>query len=288
MSKVWLITGSANGLGRSIAEAVLNSGASLVATARNTATLADLKERFGDRILIVPLDVTNADAAHAAVKQAVDTFGRLDVLVNNAGYGQVSPFEQTDERDFYAQIDTNFFGVVNLIRAALPVMRGQRSGHIINISSVGGRTGTPGLSAYQSAKWAVGGLTEVLAQEVAPFGVKVIAVEPGGMRTNWGSTARNNIPTLLPEYEASVGALTKILRAYVGNEVGDPEKISQVIIDLAEQETLPAHLLLGNDALYVFNEAEARRTKAAAEWEHVSRSTDFDDSNLDALKALRS
>ncbi len=288
MSKVWLITGSANGLGRSIAEAVLNSGASLVATARNTATLGDLKERFGDRILIVPLDVTDADAAHDAVKQAVDTFGRLDVLVNNAGYGQVSPFEQTDERDFYAQIDTNFFGVVNLIRAALPVMRGQRSGHIINISSVGGRTGTPGLSAYQSAKWAVGGLTEVLAQEVTPFGVKVIAVEPGGMRTNWGSTARNNIPALLPEYEASVGALTKILRAFVGNEVGDPEKISQVIVDLAEQETLPAHLLLGNDALYVFNEAEARRTKAAAEWEHVSRSTDFDDSNLDALKALRS
>jgi NAD(P)-dependent dehydrogenase (short-subunit alcohol dehydrogenase family) len=285
MSKVWLITGSANGLGRSIAEAVLNSGASLVATARNIKGMDNLKERFGSKVLLVTLDVTDPEAANNAVTQAVDTFGRLDVLVNNAGFGRISPFEQTSEDDFLAQMDTNFFGVVNLIRAALPVMRAQRSGHIINISSVGGRLGTPGLSAYQSAKWAVGGLTEALAQEVTPFGVKVIAVEPGGMRTNWGIAAGKDTPPLLADYEQSAGALMKMLSGYVGHEVGDPEKIAQVVVELAEREALPAHLLLGSDALHVFGEAEARRNKAAAEWEAVSRSTDFDGSNLDLLTA---
>ncbi|MBA8879757.1 SDR family NAD(P)-dependent oxidoreductase [Phyllobacterium myrsinacearum] len=283
MSKVWLVTGSANGLGRSIAEAVLNSGASLVATARNIKSMDDLKERFGNRVLLVTLDVTDPVAAKNAIEQAVDTFGRLDVLVNNAGFGRISPFEQTSEDDFLAQMDTNFFGVVNLIRAALPLMREQRSGHIINVSSVGGRIGNPGLSAYQSAKWAVGGLTEALAQEIAPFGIKVIAVEPGGMRTNWGIAAVKDTPPLLVDYEPTVGTLTKMLNGYVGHEVGDPEKIAKVIVDLAKRDILPAHLLLGSDALHVFNEAEAHRIKAAAEWEAVSRSTDFDGSNLDLL-----
>ena len=186
MSKVWLITGSANGLGRNIAEAVLAHGDRLIATARKPQQLSALKEQYGGQVVTATLDVTDAAAAEAAVKLAVAEFGRLDVLVNNAGYGNVAPFEQTTPEAFKAQIDTNFYGVVNLARAALPVMRGQRSGHIINISSVGGRIATPGLSAYQSAKWAVGGFTEVLAMEAAAFGVKVIAVEPGGMRTNSG------------------------------------------------------------------------------------------------------
>lgn len=283
MPKVWLITGSANGLGRNIAEAVLAKGDRLVATARNPQQLSALKEQYGEQVVTATLDVTDAAAAEAAVKLAVDTFGRLDVLVNNAGYGNVAPFEQTTPEAFKAQIDTNFYGVVNLARAVLPVMRGQRSGHIINISSVGGRIATPGLSAYQSAKWAVGGFTEVLAMEAAAFGVKVIAVEPGGMRTNWGQVARGNIPAILPDYEPSVGAITALLAAYVGKEFGDPDKIAQVIIDLAARTDLPAHLLLGSDALHMYKQTEAVRSKATEDWAGVTTSTDFEGSDFSAF-----
>lgn len=280
MPKVWLITGSANGLGRNIAEAVLAKGDRLVATARKPQQLSALKEQYGEQVVTAALDVTDAAAAEAAVKLAVDTFGRLDVLVNNAGYGNVAPFEQTTPEAFKAQIDTNFYGVVNLARAVLPVMRGQRSGHIINISSVGGRIANPGLSAYQAAKWAVGGFTEVLALEAAAFGVKVIAVEPGGMRTNWGQVARGSIPAILPDYEPSVGAITALLAAYVGKEFGDPDKIAQVIIDLASRTDLPAHLLLGSDALHIYKQAEAVRSKATEDWAAVTTSTDFEGSDF--------
>ncbi len=283
MSKVWLITGSARGLGRSITEAALAAGDTVMATARDVDRLVDLEERYGDRIRVFALDVTDAAAARAAVAFAVSAFGRLDVLVNNAGFGHIVPFEQMDEPDFRAQIDTNLYGVINLTRAVLPVMRSQRSGHIINISSIGGRTGTPGLSAYQAAKWAVGGFTEVLAQELAPFGVKVISVEPGGMRTDWGATAGGNPPALLPDYEPSVGAVLGMLKAYAGNEIGDPKKVAGVVVDLAGRGVLPAHLILGSDALYVFGQAEAARQKAAAEWEPVSKSTDIEGVDLSFL-----
>ncbi|MDE1996607.1 MAG: SDR family NAD(P)-dependent oxidoreductase [Rhizobiaceae bacterium] len=280
MSKTWLITGSANGLGRTLAEAVLENGDRLVATARNPERLNDLKEKYGEKVVLFALDVTDSAASKAAVELAVKTFGSLDVLVNNAGYGHMSPFEQVSEKDFKAQIDTNFYGVVNLTRAALPVMRGQRSGYIINVSSVGGRVSTPGISAYQAAKWAVGGFTEVLAKEVASFGVKVIALEPGGMRTNWAQTAVSSKVDLLPDYEPSVGAVNKMLGHIAGKEFGDPAKVSKVILDLATRSELPNHLLLGSDALFVFGLAEAARTKAAAEWEQVSRSTDFEGSDV--------
>jgi NAD(P)-dependent dehydrogenase (short-subunit alcohol dehydrogenase family) len=283
MSKIWLVTGSARGLGRSIVEAALAAGHSVLATARDVARLADLQERHGARLRSFALDVTDGAAAQAAVDFAISAFGRLDVLVNNAGFGRFVPFEQMDAADFRAQIDANFYGVVNLTRAALPAMRAQRSGHIINISSVGGRVGTPGLSAYQAAKWAVGGFTEVLAQEVAPFGVKVIAVEPGGMRTDWGLAARGDAPALLPDYEPSVGAILGLLKNYIGKEIGDPEKIARVVADLANHESLPAHLLLGSDALHVFGAADAARRKAAADWASVSASTDFVDVDISFL-----
>ena len=275
MSKVWLITGAGRGLGRSIAEAVLASGNQLVATARDLSRLADLMKRYDGQIRTAVLDVTDANAAGAAVQAAVDGFGRLDVLVNNAGFGHVAPFEQTSEDDFRAQIDTNFFGVVNLTRAALPIMRRQRSGHIINISSVGGRMGMPGLSAYQAAKWAVSGFTEVLAQECAAFGVKVISVEPGGMRTEWGEIARGQLPDLLPDYQPSVGALQELLQKIVGNEAGDPEKVAQVVLRLAAHDNPPAHLLLGSDALHYFGRADSARNADAERWRMVSLSTDL-------------
>lgn len=287
MSKIWLITGSANGLGRSLTERVLKSGDRVVATARTLSRLDDLVETFAEAIKPVQLDVTDPGAAQTAVEQALETFGGLDVLVNNAGYGQMAPFEQTSAEDFKAQIDTNFYGVVNLTRTVLPVMRAQKSGHIINISSVGGRTSAPGLAAYQAAKWAVGGFTEVIAKEVAAFGVKAISVEPGGMRTNWGQTARGNVPAVLPDYQPSVGALAEMLKNYIGNEFGDPEKVADVIWDLSRRQDLPAHLILGSDALFVYEREEAVRSQAAAEWQAVSRSTDFDGSDLSFLTGGR-
>jgi NAD(P)-dependent dehydrogenase (short-subunit alcohol dehydrogenase family) len=275
MSKVWLITGAARGLGRSVAEAVLATGDRLVATARDPGRLADLQNRYGGQLRTAVLDVTDADAARAAVQTAVDGFGRLDVLVNNAGFGHVAPFEQMPEDDFRSQIDANFYGVVNLTRAVLPIMRVQRSGHIINVSSVGGRMGVPGLSAYQSAKWAVGGFTEVLAQEVAAIGIKVVAVEPGGIRTGWGEIARGRMPELLPDYKPTVGAVNEVLAGRIGNETGDPEKVAQVILRLAAHDSPPVHLLLGSDALQRFGQAEAARDAAAERWRDVSLSTDF-------------
>ena len=285
MSKIWLVTGSARGLGRSIVEAALAAGDKVVATARDPQRLADLKAQYGEAIEPFALDVTDVSAAKAAVDRAIERFGRLDVLVNNAGYGHMQPFEEVSDADFRAQIDTNLFGVVNLVRAALPTMRQQRDGYIINVSSVGGRVSTPGLSAYQAAKWAVGGLTEVLAQETASFGIKLVALEPGGMRTDWGQIARGHAQVLLPDYQPSVGAMLDLLKNYAGQEVGDPAKIAQLIVSLTRKESLPRHLLLGSDALHVYRQAEDLRQREAAEWAEISASTDFDGADISSFFA---
>ena len=174
MDKVWLVTGSASGLGRNIAEAVLESGDRLVATARDPRRLDDLVNKFGERVRAVSLDVADESAAQAAVQVALDAFGRLDVVVNNAGFGDIAPFEQLSAERFKAVMDTNFYGVVNVTRAAVRLMREQRSGCILQISSVGGRLTRPGSTPYHAAKWAVGGFTESLAQELSPFGPALI------------------------------------------------------------------------------------------------------------------
>jgi len=276
MSKVWLVTGSASGLGRNIAEAILASGARLLATARDPRRLDDLVKKYGDQVRTAPLDVADEEAAKAAVQAAVAAFGRLDVVVNNAGYGDIAPFEQLSQERFKALIDTNFYGVVYMTRAALPVMRKQRSGCILQVSSVGGRLAVPGSAGYHAAKWAVGGFTETIAQEVAPFGVKVCALEPGGMRTNWGTRAHKDLPDLLPDYEPSVGAVVKALRPLWGKENSDPAKVAQVILRLVDSDRLPAHLLIGSDAVRYAAEAEAARGADANQWRDMSVSTDVD------------
>jgi len=285
MSKVWLVTGSASGLGRSIAEAVLASGDRLVATARDPRRFEDLVEKYGDQIRTAPLDVADEGAAYAALQVAVDAFGRLDVVVNNAGYGDIAPFEQLSSERFKALVDTNFYGVVNMTRAALPIMRKQKSGCILQISSVGGRLALPGSTAYHVAKWGVGGFTEALAQEVAPFGVKVCALEPGGMRTNWGTRASKETPDLLPDYEPSVGALVEMMKSHWGHENSDPAKVAQVILRLAASDRLPAHLLLGSDAVQYAGQAEAARAADAERWREISVSTDVNAPG--SLPALR-
>jgi NAD(P)-dependent dehydrogenase (short-subunit alcohol dehydrogenase family) len=236
--------------------------------------LTDLVDRYGKHVSTAPLDVADETAAKAAVARAVAVFGRLDVLVNNAGYGDTAPFEQVSSERFRALIETNFFGVVSTTRAVLPIMRKQRSGCILQISSVGGRLATPGGAAYHAAKWAVGGFTESIALEVAPFGVRVCSLEPGGMRTNWGNRAHADIPILLPEYEPSVGAHIKSLETYWGHETGDPAKVAQVIVQLARKERLPAHLLLGSDAVQYARFAEEKRESDAKQWIEVSLSID--------------
>ena len=285
MSKVWLVTGSGSGLGRDIAEAVLASGDRLVATARDPRRLEDLAAKYGNQIRTAPLDVADEAAAKAAVEVALDAFGRLDVVVNNAGYGDMAPFEQVSSERFKALIDTNFYGVVNITRAALPIMRKQKSGCILQISSVGGRLALPGSTSYHAAKWAVGGFTESLAQEVAPFGVKVCALEPGGMRTNWGVRASKGTPDLLPDYEPSVGAMAKMLKSHWGHETSDPVKVAQVVLRLAASDRLPAHLLLGSDAVQYAGQAEATRAADAERWREISVSTDVNAAG--ALPALQ-
>ncbi len=276
MSKIWLITGSGSGLGRRIAEAALEGGGRVVATARDTSDLAGMGERYGANVCIVQLDVTDEAQGRVAVQAAVERFGRLDVLVNNAGYGDTRPFEQVPSAEFRKLVDTCLFGVVNLTRAALPVMRKQRSGHIIQISSLGGRTAFPGNAAYFASKWAVGGFTEGIALEAAPFGVKVTALEPGAMRTNWGTRAHASQDSLLPDYEPSVGTSMRLMKDYWGKENGDPAKVAQVVLKIADADTLPPHILLGSDAIRLAHQAEQARAAAADLWKAVSASIDMD------------
>jgi NAD(P)-dependent dehydrogenase (short-subunit alcohol dehydrogenase family) len=285
MSKVFLVTGSSRGLGREIAEAVLAAGHQLVATARTPAQLDDLVERYGSDIRAVALDVTDPAAAHAAVQTAVDAFGRLDVVVNNAGYADLASVEDVTTDAFRAQIDTNLLGVVNVTKAALPVLREQSSGHVIQVSSVGGRMATPGLSAYQAAKWAVGGFSEVLAAEVGPLGIKVTVLEPGGMRTDWAGSSMTIAPVSEP-YRATVGAVATRMAGFTDGAAGDPAKVAQVVLTVADLDEPPLRLLLGTDAYTSGREADRRRAEADERWEALSRSTDHDDvtaAHLDPL-----
>jgi NAD(P)-dependent dehydrogenase (short-subunit alcohol dehydrogenase family) len=275
MAQVWLITGSSRGLGRSLAEAVLRAGHKLVATARNPSQLSGLAERYGDQVRLFELDVTDPAAADAAVKRAVDTFGRLDVLVNNAGYGNVNAIEDTSIEEFRAQIETNLFGVINVTKAAIPVMREQKSGHIIQFSSVGGRIGALGRAPYSAAKWGVEGFSEVLAKEIGPMGVKVTIVEPGGFRTDFAG-ASTTIQNGRPEYDATVGEVARFQRNYDGKQPGDPVKAADAVLHITSLDEPPLRLLLGSDAMNAVEKNDIAKIEADRKWRELSISTDFD------------
>ena len=273
--KTWLVTGSSRGFGRAIARAALERGDQVVATARRPEQLDDLVETYGGRIRTTALDVTDARAARDAVAVATGAFGRLDVVVNNAGYANSAPIEEMDERDFRAQVEANLFGVVNVTRAALPVLRGQRSGVIVQFSSIGGRVGgTPGLGAYQAAKFGVEGFSEVLANEVAPFGVKVVIVEPGAFRTDWqGASMRRH--AVGPDYAATVGELHRLRDRTDGTQPGDPARAARIILDVVGLDDPPRRLLLGADAVSMAREAERRRAEELERWADLSASPTF-------------
>ncbi|MCW2524316.1 MAG: NADP-dependent 3-hydroxy acid dehydrogenase YdfG [Frankiales bacterium] len=283
MSKVFLITGSARGLGRDITTAALNAGHQVLATARQPEQLAELVERYGEQIRPFALDVTDYPAAQAAVAAAVQAFGRLDVVVNNAGYANLVSVEDISITDFREQIETNLLGVVNVSKAAVPVLRQQGSGHIIQVSSVGGRLASPGLGAYQAAKWAVGGFSEVLAAEVGPLGVKVTVLEPGGMRTDWAGSSMQ-IPEISAPYQPTVGF--RASRMSAGSEAGDPAKVAQVILRLIDLDEPPLRLLLGSDAYNYATAAGRARAAADATWRELSVSTDHDEATPAQLDPL--
>lgn len=285
-SHVFLISGASRGLGRDITEAALNAGHRVVAGARSVSALDDLVAAHPDHVVVVELDVTNADHVRAAIATVVDRFGRLDVLVNNAGYANMGAIEDVDFDDFRTQVDTNFLGVVRLTQAALPVMRAQRSGHVVQVSSVGGRMARPGLAAYQSAKWAVTGFSGVLAKEVAPLGIKVTVLEPGGMRTDWaGSSMR--IDPVREEYASTVGAAAALSNsASIG--ASDPVKVAALLLEIIEMAEPPVRLLVGPDA-YRYATAAGRALLATDEqWEALSVSTAADDATADQLDPLAS
>ena len=277
MSQVFLLTGSSRGLGRQIAEATLAAGHRLVATARNPRSLAGLAGRYGEQILPLALDVTDAAAAEAAVAQGLAAFGRIDVVVNNAGYANLVAVEDITLADFREQIDTNLLGVVNVTKAALPVLRRQGGGHIIQVSSIGGRLATPGLSAYQAAKWAVGGFSEVLAKEVAPLGIKVTILEPGGMQTDWAGPSMR-VPPVSQPYQATVGAMARLHQGTDSPPVlGDPAKVAQVVLKIADMDQPPLRLILGSEAYAYATAAAQDRAASDAAWHDLSVSTDRDD-----------
>lgn len=285
-SHVFLVSGASRGLGRAITEAALDAGHRVVAGVRSTSALDDLTGAHPDHLAVVELDVTDNNAVRAAVDTTVDRFGRLDVLVNNAGYANMSAIEDVDFDDFLAQVDTNFLGVVRLTRAALPVLRAQRSGHIIQVSSVGGRLVRPGLSAYQSSKWAVTGFSGVLAQEVAPLGINVTVLEPGGMRTDWAGSSMRIAP-VRDEYAATVGAAAA-MSSPDNLGASDPAKVAALVLEIIEMPEPPARLLVGPDA-YRYATAAGRDLLAADErWEALSLSTAADDATARQLDPLGS
>jgi NAD(P)-dependent dehydrogenase (short-subunit alcohol dehydrogenase family) len=274
--KVFLLTGASRGLGRAIAEAVPAAGHRLVATARDPRSLDDLVARHPEQVRAIALDVTDPDAARAAVATAVDAFGRLDVVVNNAGYADLAAIEDMSLDAFRAQIDTNLLGVVNVTKAALPVLREQGSGHVIQVSSVGGRMASPGLGAYQAAKWAVGGFSEVLNAEVAPLGIKVTVLEPGGMRTDWAG-ASMAIPPISDPYQPTVGANARRMEGFTETAASDPAKVAQVVLEVADLDAPPLRLLIGSDAYNYGRAAWAARIEEDGRWERLSTATDHDD-----------
>jgi NAD(P)-dependent dehydrogenase (short-subunit alcohol dehydrogenase family) len=272
--QVWFITGSSRGLGRSVAEEVLAAGHRVVATARRTEALDDLAARYGDRVLAVELDVTDPAQAQAAVDTAVRAFGRIDIVVNNAGYADIAPIEEVTLDAFRAQVDACFYGTVHVTKAVLPVFRKQNSGYFIQVTSIGGRLTAPGLGAYQAAKHAVEGFSGVLHKEVSPLGIRVTLAEPGGMRTDWAGSSME-IPSFDPAYEPTVGAQAKHLRSWTGTEPIAPAKVARVFLDLADNPEPPLHLVLGGHAVDYIAKATEQQAAEDAKWAEIGRCVDF-------------
>ena len=273
--RVWFITGASRGIGALIAEAALADGNAVVAAGRNVAAIV---ERLGESAALLPvaLDVTNEAQARAAVRQAVEKFGRVDVLVNNAGFGLLGAVEESADKDIRRIYDTNVFGLLNVTRAVLPTLRAQRSGHVINISSIGGYRGSAGFGVYSSTKFAVEGITEALHAELKPLGIHATVVEPGYFRTDFlDGSSLVVAPEVIADYDATAGAVRRKAQEMNHNQPGDPNKLAVALIKLVDAPTPPLRLPLGTDALAAIAAKNAYVTQETETWKALSASTDF-------------
>jgi NAD(P)-dependent dehydrogenase (short-subunit alcohol dehydrogenase family) len=265
-SKVWFITGTSKGFGRVWAQAALMRGDRVAATARNPDALGPLVERFGDQIAPITLDVTDKAAVDSAVSEAHKRFGRLDVVINNAGYGLFGTIEEVSEAEARAQMETNLFGALWVTQAALPIMRAQRSGHIIQVSSIGGVNAFPTIGLYHASKWALEAFSQSLAAEVATFGIKVTIVEPGGYATDWGGPSAKHA-TQMPAYDQARGAIAKFRGS---NILGDPEATGAAILKIVDATDPPLRIFFGSSGLPVTRAEYARRMQTWEKWNAIS------------------
>lgn len=269
MSKIWFITGANRGFGRVWAEAALARGDKVAATSRKPEALQELADRHGGAILPLELDVTNRAAVKAAVDQAVAHFGAIDVVINNAGFGLFGAVEEVSENQVRTQMDVNFFGVLNVTQAVLPIMRRQGQGHLIQVTSMGGVMAFPNLGAYHASKWAVEGLTESLVQEVGPLGIKVSMIEPGGYETDWGGSSSVHAEPL-PAYDFIRQGMRDMAATMPPNFVGNPNGTANAVLKLVDAEEPPLRLFLGIAPTQMIGEVYAKRLQTWKDWEQVS------------------
>lgn len=276
MTKVWFITGSSRGLGRNLTKAVLEAGYQVAATSRNPQDLQEFATQYPGQLIALQLDVTDQMQIGQAVEQTISHFGRIDVLVNNAGFGITGAAEAFTAEQVRSQLETNLYGPIEITRAVLPYMRKQRSGRILQISSIGGRIGTPGVSIYQAAKFGLSGFAEALSREVLPLGIRVTSIEPGGFRTDWSNASMTYAP-VVEGYESTVGFVMEFLKGDKFVPMGDPAKAAQAIIRLSEAAEPPVHLVLGSEAAAMLKQTNEARNQEFVQWLPVSISTDADD-----------
>jgi NAD(P)-dependent dehydrogenase (short-subunit alcohol dehydrogenase family) len=273
--RTWFITGSSTGFGRLLAEEVLTAGGNVVSTARNVDKIADLERSFPDRALALPLDVTKQEQVDTAVAKAVERFGGIDVLVNNAGYGVTGAIEEVSDAELEPMYATNVFGLLRVTRAVLPHLRRQHSGHILNLSSIGGLTASPGWGLYQSTKFAVEGLSEALAQEVAPLGIRVTIIEPGPFRTDFLGRSGVEAQKRIEDYGATAENARRYRSDQHGKQPGDPRKAVQAMMKVVDSPNPPLRLLLGAGALERVRQKLEVWQKEMSAWEKVTVGADF-------------
>ncbi|MFJ3044398.1 oxidoreductase [Herbaspirillum chlorophenolicum] len=271
----FLITGVSSGFGRAFAEAALQAGHSVIGTVRSEDAKQAFENLASERAIAVVLDVTDFSSIARTITSTADSFGPIDVLVNNAGYGHEGALEESSLDEMRRQFDVNVFGAVAMIKAVLPSMRARRSGHIINITSMGGFITMPGIAYYCGSKFALEGISETLAKEVADFGIKVTAVAPGSFRTDWAGRSMARSPRSIPDYDTVIDPIRSARQEKSGHQLGNPTKAAQVILDIAGSPDAPVHLLLGSDAVKLVREKIAKMGAEIDAWEKISVSTDF-------------
>jgi NAD(P)-dependent dehydrogenase (short-subunit alcohol dehydrogenase family) len=277
--KVWFITGSSTGLGRALTEELLKQGYRVAATARNPAVLLPVKQKFGELVITPQLDVTHPDQVRSAVQETMSHFGGIDVVVNNAGYGLIGAIEEVTDPEIRDQFETNFFGALDVIRAVLPVFRKVRSGHFLNVSSIAGFRGNAGSGLYNATKFALEGLSEALAKEAAPAGVRITIVEPGPFRTDFGGRSIHITGKVIDDYVSTAGQMRSYYQNVHGRQAGDPVKAALAMIQAAESDNPPLRLPLGQMTLDGMRHKIAQVQQDLADWEDIAIHSSFDETD---------